>query len=104
MFDNVWDDGLNAEQLEVARHGRTPLVVMAGAGSGKTRALTARVCALLERGVAPERILLLTFTRRAADDMLARARALVGSTSYAARRPWGGQGPSTCGSRAEPRP
>ena len=90
MFDNVWDDGLNAEQLEVARHGRTPLVVMAGAGSGKTRALTARVCALLERGVAPERILLLTFTRRAADDMLARAQALVGSTSYGARRPWGG--------------
>lgn len=90
MFDIMWDDGLNAEQLEVARHGRQPLVVMAGAGSGKTRALTARVCALLERGVAPERILLLTFTRRAADDMLARAHALVGSTSSGSRRPWGG--------------
>jgi len=86
----MWDDGLNDEQLEVARHGREPLVVMAGAGSGKTRALTARVCALLERGVAPERILLLTFTRRAADDMLARASALVGASSLASRRPWGG--------------
>jgi DNA helicase II / ATP-dependent DNA helicase PcrA len=90
MFDSMWDDGLNEQQLAVAQHGRDPLVVMAGAGSGKTRALTARVCALLDRGVAPERILLLTFTRRAADDMLARAHALAGSTSYGARRPWGG--------------
>ena len=90
MFDSMWDDGLNEQQLAVARHGREPLVVMAGAGSGKTRALTARVCALLERGVAPERILLLTFTRRAADDMLARAHALVGMTPAGARRPWGG--------------
>ncbi|HEX4655045.1 MAG TPA: ATP-dependent helicase [Mycobacteriales bacterium] len=86
----MWDEGLNEQQLAVAEHGREPLVVMAGAGSGKTRALTARVCALLERGVAPERILLLTFTRRAADDMLARAHALVGTSSYGGRRPWGG--------------
>jgi DNA helicase II / ATP-dependent DNA helicase PcrA len=90
MFDAMWDDGLNEEQLDVARHGREPLVVMAGAGSGKTRALTARVCALLERGVAPERILLLTFTRRAADDMLGRASSLIGSSSLSSRRPWGG--------------
>jgi len=90
MFDHVWDDGLNSEQLAVATHGRGPLVVMAGAGSGKTRALTARVCALLERGVAPDRILLLTFTRRAADDMLARATALVAQVTGGGRRPWGG--------------
>ena len=90
MFESMWDDGLNEQQLAVAAHGRDPLVVMAGAGSGKTRALTARVCALLERGVAPERILLLTFTRRAADDMLARAHALVGSSFAGTRRPWGG--------------
>ena len=49
MFDPMWDDGLNDEQLDVARHGREPLVVMAGAGSGKTRALTARVCATRSR-------------------------------------------------------
>ena len=90
MFDPMWDEGLNEQQLAVAEHGRGPLVVMAGAGSGKTRALTARVCGLLERGVAPERILLLTFTRRAADDMLARAHALVGMSSYGGGRPWGG--------------
>ena len=83
----MWAEGLNPEQLEVAEHGQEPLVVVAGAGTGKTRALTARVCRLLERGIAPERILLLTFTRRAAEDMLARATRLAGASS---RRPWGG--------------
>jgi ATP-dependent DNA helicase UvrD/PcrA len=89
MFDCVWDVGLNEQQLAVAEHGRAPLLVLAGAGTGKTRALTARVCSLLERGVLAERILLLTFTRRAADDMLARANALARSAA-AAGRPWGG--------------
>ncbi|MBO0713651.1 MAG: ATP-dependent helicase, partial [Acidimicrobiales bacterium] len=59
-----------------ASHDDRPLVIVAGAGTGKTRTLTARVAALLDRGVAPQRILLLTFTRRAADDMVARATAL----------------------------
>ena len=60
------------------RHPRRgPLVILAGAGTGKTRTLTSRVAHLLEGGTPPERILLLTFTRRAAEDMLARvARAL----------------------------
>ena len=70
--------GLTATQREVAEHGDEPLVVVAGAGTGKTRTLVARLAHLLARGVAPERILLLTFTRRAADDMLARAAALTG--------------------------
>ena len=48
------------------------VVVVAGAGTGKTRTLVHRVAHLLERGVRPERILLLTFTRRAAQEMLAR--------------------------------
>jgi len=52
MFDPVWDDGLNEQQLAVAEHGHGPLLVLAGAGTGKTRALTARVCSLLERGAA----------------------------------------------------
>jgi len=84
----VWAEGLNPEQLAVAEHGRAPLVVVAGAGTGKTRALTARVGRLLEGGVAPDRILLLTFTRRAAEDMLARATRLAGGTTR--RSPWGG--------------
>lgn len=74
----AWDEGLDDAQLEVANHGDAPLIVVAGAGTGKTRALTSRVACLLDRGVPPERILLLTFTRRAADEMLTRARDLVG--------------------------
>ncbi|HMK99914.1 MAG TPA: ATP-dependent helicase [Acidimicrobiales bacterium] len=83
-----WDDGLDEAQLATATHGDSPLVVVAGAGTGKTRALTARVACLLERSTSPERILLLTFTRRAADDMLSRAAALVGLRG--GQRPRGG--------------
>jgi DNA helicase-2/ATP-dependent DNA helicase PcrA len=83
-----WDEGLDDDQLSVALHGDTPLVVIAGAGTGKTRALTSRVASLLDRGVPPDRILLLTFTRRAADDMLERAARLV--RVRGAARPLGG--------------
>jgi DNA helicase-2/ATP-dependent DNA helicase PcrA len=86
MFAGGWDDGLDDAQLAAAVHGDGPLVIVAGAGTGKTRALTARVAHLLDRGTPPERILLLTFTRRAADDMLARAGALAGVGD---RRPGG---------------
>ncbi|HET9059071.1 MAG TPA: ATP-dependent helicase [Acidimicrobiales bacterium] len=83
----AWDEGLDEAQRQVAWHGREPLVVVAGAGTGKTRALVSRVAGLLARGVAAERVLLLTFTRRAAEEMLARAAYLCGD---AQRRPWGG--------------
>ena len=63
--------------------------MLAGAGTGKTRTLVARVAALVDRGVDPERILLLTFTRRAADEMLARAAAICDRRD-AARKLWGG--------------
>jgi DNA helicase-2/ATP-dependent DNA helicase PcrA len=72
---------LNAEQLAAATHGDGPLLIIAGAGTGKTRTLIYRVAHLIDRGVAPERILLLTFTRRAAQEMLSRAERLVGSAS-----------------------
>jgi DNA helicase-2/ATP-dependent DNA helicase PcrA len=89
MFDRGgWDEGLDDAQLAVATHDDRPLVVVAGAGTGKTRALVSRVACLLERGTAPERVLLLTFTRRAADEMLARAGDLAGTQG--GRRPWGG--------------
>ncbi|HTN56078.1 MAG TPA: UvrD-helicase domain-containing protein, partial [Microbacterium sp.] len=52
--------GLDAAQLQAVEHGDGPLVIAAGAGTGKTRVLTSRVARLLETGVAPERILLLT--------------------------------------------
>jgi ATP-dependent DNA helicase UvrD/PcrA len=72
-------ESLNEAQRRAATHGDGPLLVLAGAGTGKTTTLCARVAWLVEQGVAPERILLLTFTRRAAREMLSRARALVGS-------------------------
>ncbi len=72
---------LNREQAAAATHGDGPLLIIAGAGTGKTRTLVYRVAHLIESGVAPERILLLTFTRRAAHEMLTRAERLVGSAS-----------------------
>ena len=68
---------LNSRQLEAVEHRDGHLLVVAGAGSGKTRTLAARVAHLIETGVAPERILLLTFTRRAAVDMLQRAGSII---------------------------
>src|SRR5215204_5512497 len=72
---------LNTEQAAAATHGNGPLLIIAGAGTGKTRTLVYRVAHLIERGVRPDRILLLTFTRRAAQEMLARVERLVGATS-----------------------
>jgi DNA helicase-2/ATP-dependent DNA helicase PcrA len=72
---------LNPEQAAAATHGDGPLLIIAGAGTGKTRTLVYRVAHLIERGVKAERILLLTFTRRAAQEMLSRAERLVGSNS-----------------------
>jgi DNA helicase II / ATP-dependent DNA helicase PcrA len=72
---------LNPEQLAAATHGDGPLLIIAGAGTGKTRTLVYRVAHLIDRGVRPERILLLTFTRRAAHEMISRAERLVGSAS-----------------------
>jgi DNA helicase-2/ATP-dependent DNA helicase PcrA len=66
-------DGLNPEQRRAVTHAAGPLLVLAGAGSGKTRTLVARAAWLRAQGIPASRILLLTFTRRAADDMLARA-------------------------------
>jgi DNA helicase-2/ATP-dependent DNA helicase PcrA len=89
MFEPEWDAGLDEAQLGAAAHDGGPLVIVAGAGTGKTRTLTARVARLLAHGADPSRILLLTFTRRAAADMLARAGVLCGDRR-AAGRLWGG--------------
>lgn len=78
---------LNQEQLDVVLHGDGPCLVLAGAGSGKTRTITYRVAYLLEQGVDPSSILLLTFTNKAAKEMLQRVSALVGPQ---ATRIWGG--------------
>jgi DNA helicase-2/ATP-dependent DNA helicase PcrA len=70
---------LNAAQYAAATHVDGPVLVVAGAGSGKTRTLVFRVARLVELGIAPQSILLLTFTRRAAEEMLRRAADLVGT-------------------------
>jgi DNA helicase II / ATP-dependent DNA helicase PcrA len=69
---------LNAQQLAAVVHRDGPLLVVAGAGSGKTRTLIYRVARLIESGVPPAAILLLTFTRRAAQEMLRRVEQLIG--------------------------
>ena len=80
-------DEVNDEQRAAVCAGDGPTLVIAGAGSGKTRTLVYRVAFLLHRGLPPERILLLTFTNKAAREMLARAEALLGPV---ARRVTGG--------------
>ncbi|MGP7999194.1 MAG: ATP-dependent helicase [Streptosporangiaceae bacterium] len=80
-------DGLNEDQCQAVTHQGGPLLVLAGAGTGKTRTLVARAGWLRGQGVPASRILLLTFTRRAADDMLAR---VTPAGAGAADRVYGG--------------
>ncbi|WP_353219832.1 ATP-dependent helicase [Salinisphaera sp. S4-8] len=92
MSDTAYLDDLNDAQREAVTHGLhidgrfdcDPLLVIAGAGSGKTQALSHRAAHLVLSGVDPRRILLLTFSRRAADEMTRRAHAVV-DAAFAAR-------------------
>src|SRR3954464_1219450 len=79
--ERYWLDEVNPEQRAAATHDGGPLLILAGAGTGKTTTLCARVAWLVSEGVPSERILLLTFTRRAAREMLQRARGLQPASS-----------------------
>ncbi|MDC4225337.1 MAG: UvrD-helicase domain-containing protein [Candidatus Manganitrophus sp.] len=72
-FRTAYQSSLNEQQFQVATAPDSPALVIAGAGSGKTRTLIYRLAWLVHCGVKPESILLLTFTRRAAQEMLKRA-------------------------------
>lgn len=78
---------LNPAQRRVVEEGDGPCLVLAGAGSGKTRTLTYRVAHLLGKGVAPDRVLLLTFTNKASREMLGRVEQLIGRAKAGV---WGG--------------
>ena len=77
VMSSPWLQELTPAQREAATYGGGPLLIIAGAGTGKTRTLVARVAHLIESGVAPDRILLLTFTRRSAAEMISRVQRLL---------------------------
>ena len=81
---------LNVQQRTAACAGPAPLLILAGAGTGKTNTLAHRVAHLVLQGASPERILLLTFTRRAALEMIRRANRIVAQMKKEARLPWSG--------------
>ena len=83
-------DRLNPAQRAAARSGAGALLIIAGAGTGKTNTLAHRVAHLVLEGVNPERILLLTFTRRAAMEMTRRAQRIAGEVLKEVRLPWSG--------------
>jgi DNA helicase-2/ATP-dependent DNA helicase PcrA len=71
--------GLNEPQRQAVEHIDGPLMIIAGAGSGKTRVLTYRTAHLIEKGIDPFSILLLTFTNKAAGEMRHRIETVIGS-------------------------
>jgi DNA helicase-2/ATP-dependent DNA helicase PcrA len=90
MNSNSWLQELNPQQRDAVTSEDGPILVVAGAGSGKTKTLAYRVAFLISKGVPAEKILLLTFTRRAAKEMLSRAVQVLSSDNSLSNQVWSG--------------
>ncbi len=94
MGSAAYLDRLNPDQRRAVEHGAGPLLVIAGAGSGKTNTLAHRVAHLIVQGADPRRILLMTFSRRAAGEMARRVERIAGNAlgvdAAAAALDWSG--------------
>ena len=95
-------EDLNKEQRQAVECVEGPVLIVAGAGSGKTRVLTSRIAYMIEKGTDPSRILALTFTKKAAGEMKERIGQMVGERK--ARRIWMGtfHSSASCGSLPTP--
>lgn len=84
----IWDDVLNPAQRDAVKQVKGPVLILAGAGTGKTRTLTCRVAHMLKKGIRPDSILCLTFSNKAANEMRERVIGMIGKVRTKSARPF----------------